>query len=148
MTTTAIKFIEQNPRSTAKEAGLTNAEANALVGQGKLIVAGDRQTGKKGRPPREYVVPSYDMSEDTVTHVAVETAIQRVKAHKAYERISNDAMRAANAGNHDLVAELRAMRRETFVVPPPLPSGADYALAGIQQVGAELPPEPIEDNDA
>src|SRR4051794_3211230 len=95
-----IAFIEANPRSTAKEAGLTTAEANALVGQGKLVQAGTRQTGKKGRPPTEFVVPGYDFTDDPQATVAAEAAQQRVSDHRRYERLSTAIMRAADAHGH------------------------------------------------
>src|SRR4051812_20311138 len=97
---TAIEYIKANPRATAKEAGLSNAEVNALVGQGKLMQAGKRMTGKKGKPPYEYVVAGYDFADDPQAAEAVEAARERVNAHRLYERMSNAIMRAANEFGH------------------------------------------------
>jgi hypothetical protein len=143
MSTNAIKFIEANPRSTAKEAGLTTAEANALVGQGKLVQAGHRKTGKKGRPPVEYVVVGYDFTDDPQAAVAVEKAQERVRAHRAYERLSNAIMRAANEHGHgsEQHIDAKALRAETFLVLPELPSKNDYVLAGVIEA------DPIEAED-
>ena len=141
MSTKAINFIAENPRSTAKEAGLTTAEAVALVGRGLLLQAGHRKTGKKGRPPVEYVVPGYDLSNDPEAQKAVEAAKDRVQMHRHWERLSNAIMRAANEFGNGSSAHLeaKANRAETFIAPPPLPSTNDYVLAGVIEEETPLP---------
>lgn len=134
MSATAITFFEQNPRATAKEAGLTTAEANSLVGQGKLMQAGYRQTGRRGRPPIEYVVVGYDLSNDTQAQEAVERAKQRVANHRRFERMSGAVMRAANEFGHGSPQHIAAKldRAEVFGRElPELPSKNDYVLAGV-----------------
>jgi hypothetical protein len=140
MSTTAIKFFEQNPRATAKEAGITSGEANALVGRGLLIQAGKRKTGKKGKPPYEYVTPDYDMSIDPEASANVEAAKQRVRAFRLWERYSGAMMRAHNEYGYgsDEHTEAKLTRREAFPLgPPEQPSPGDYALAGAAV--ADLP---------
>jgi hypothetical protein len=119
---TAIEYIKANPRATAKEAGLSNAEVNALVGQGKLMQAGKRMTGKKGKPPYEY-------------------ARERVNAHRLYERMSNAIMRAANEFGHgsEQHVDAKLLRLESFTVLPSLPSKNDYVLAGVIAEDTDLP---------
>lgn len=130
---TAIKFFEVNPRATAKEAGLTTGEANSLVGAGKLMRAGHRKTGKKGRPPVEYVVVGYDLSNDPAAQKAVEAARDRVSAHRTFERLSGAIVRAANEHGHGSEEHIEAKlyRSESFVTVPPIPSKNDYVLAGV-----------------
>lgn len=143
MSQTAIDFIAANPRSTAKEAGLTNAEANALVGQGKLMQAGQRQTGKKGRPPTEYVVAGYDLTDDPQAQVAVEAAQARVSDHRRWERLSGAIMRTADefGTNSPQHIDAKLARTEAFelVGIPPLPSKNDYVLAGVIVEDEPLP---------
>jgi hypothetical protein len=134
MSATAIEFIRANPRSTAKEAGLTIAEANSLVGQGKLLQAGKRVTGQKGRPPTEFVTPDYDVSDDALAQEAVEAARKRVNDHRRFERLSGNVMRAANEFGHGSEQHVAAKldRAEVFGRElPPLPSKNDYVLAGV-----------------
>jgi hypothetical protein len=130
--TAVIQFFADNPRSTVKEAGITNAEANILVGQGKLIAVGKRSTGKKGKPPTEYVVMGTELSDDAYVQAAVESARDRIRAHRSYERMSNAIMRAANQHGHGSPEHLEAKltRTEAFTVLPVLPSSNDYVLAG------------------
>jgi hypothetical protein len=132
MSQAAIDFIADNPRATAKEAGLTNAEANALVGRGLLIEVGKRVTGKRGRPPAEYVVAGTDLSDNDYVQQQVEKAQQIVRDHRHFERLSNAVMRAANEYGHGSQQHTDAvlLRRETFLVLPPIPSKNDYILAG------------------
>lgn len=134
MSATALLFFEQNPRSTAAEANLTNAEANALVGQGKLMIAGKRQTGRRGRPPYEFVVAGYDLSDDEYAQEAVEAAKAKVAAHRKFERMSGVVMRAANEFGHGSPQHIAAKldRAEVFGRNlPDLPSKNDYVLAGV-----------------
>lgn len=133
-TTTALAFIAETPRATAKEAGLTNAEANELVGQGKLVAVGNRVTGKRGRPPMEYVIAGQELDHTDAAYVQaqVEAARDRLRSHRGYERLSNAIMRAANEFGHgsDEHVEAKLLRTETFAVLPPVPSKNDYVLAG------------------
>lgn len=148
--TTAINFFAENPRSTAKEAGLTKAEADALVGRGKIIPAGNRKTGKKGRPPVEYVVVGFDLDDDSVAQEAVRAAQDRVRAHRNYERLSNAIMRAANEFGHgsDQHTDAKLYRLEAYSVLPPIPSGNDWVLAGVVVEDAPLPLLPDEEVEA
>jgi hypothetical protein len=132
----ALKHFEDNPRATAKEAGITNAEANELVGMGRIIEVGKRITGKRGRPPAEYVVAGTVINDDAYVQEQVEKAKTRVEAHRHYERLSNAIMRAANEHGHgsDQHVEAKLLRSETFLVLPDLPSKNDYVLAGIIEV--------------
>jgi hypothetical protein len=132
----ALKHFEDNPRATAKEAGITNAEANELVGMGRIIEVGKRITGKRGRPPAEYVVAGTVINDDAYVQEQVEKAKARVEAHRHYERLSNAIMRAANEHGHgsDQHVEAKLLRSETFLVLPDLPSKNDYVLAGIIEV--------------
>jgi hypothetical protein len=140
----ALKHFEDNPRATAKEAGITNAEANELVGMGRIIEVGKRITGKRGRPPAEYVVAGTVINDDAYVQEQVEKAKARVEAHRHYERLSNAIMRAANEHGHgsDQHVEAKLLRSETFLVLPDLPSKNDYVLAGIIEVD---PVEEVED---
>jgi hypothetical protein len=134
MSTTAIDFIRANPRSTAKEAGLTIAEANSLVGQGRLLQAGSRVTGKRGRPPMEFVTPDYDVSDDALVQEAVDRAIHRVAEHRRFERMSGNIVRAANEFGHGSPqhTEAKLTRSEAFELGlPDLPTKNDYVLAGV-----------------
>lgn len=137
----AIAYIEANPRATAKEAGLTTAEANALVGQGKLMQAGTRKTGKKGRPPVEYVIAGYDFTDDPQAAVAVEAAQERVRQHRHFERLSTAIVRAADTHGNGSPEHLDAklLRMETFPILPPLPTKNDYVLAGVITEDIPLP---------
>lgn len=134
-TNAAIKFIADNPRSTAKEAGLTNAEVNALVGAGKLIQAGKRKTGKKGKPPYEYVVPSYDLSNDPETSKAADEAKARVAEHRRYERFWTKIMMADRQYGYGSEQHTAAKLDMWEVFPkgviPVTPSSNDYVLAGV-----------------
>lgn len=135
MSTTAIEFFRANPRATAKEAGLTTAEANALVGAGKLLQAGKRQTGKKGRPPIEYVTVDYDLTDDPQAQEAVREAQARVDNHRRWERLSGNVVRAANEfgdGSPEHI-DAKLTRREAFelIGIPPLPGPNDWVLAGV-----------------
>jgi hypothetical protein len=136
-----IEFFTANPRATAKEAGITTAEANLLVGQGKLMQAGNRVTGQRGRPPMEYVVAGTVMDDDGFSQRQVEAARDRLRINRSYERMSNAIMRAANEFGHGSTEHIDAklLRLETFVTPPALPSKNDYVLAG------EFVDEPGED---
>lgn len=131
----AIVHFTENPRATAREAGLTNAEANELVGQGLIVEVGKRVTGKRGRPPAEYVIKGaeLDHSAEAYVQVQVENAKARVNAHRYYERLSGAIMRAANEFGHgsEQHMEAKLMRTETFPVLPDLPSKNDYVLAGV-----------------
>jgi hypothetical protein len=129
--TAALAHFAENPRATAREAGLTNAEANELVGQGRLIPVGNRVTGMRGRPPMEYVVAGTDVDTDLV-QAQVEAARDRLGAHRTWERLSNAIMRAADAYGHGSPehVEAKLIRTETFAILPPLPSKNDYVLAG------------------
>lgn len=131
---TGIQFIEANPRCTAREAGLTNAEANALVGQARIVAVGNRVTGKRGRPPAEYVVAGTVLDNDALAHEQVKAARRRVSDHRLYERLSGAIMRAADESGHgsDEHVEAKLTRTEAFPLElPTLPSKNDYILAGI-----------------
>lgn len=133
-TPSVLKFFADNPRSTAAEADITNAEANALVGQGKLMIAGKRVTGKRGRPPYEFVVAGYDLSNDPAAQEAVNKAKAKVEAHRRFERLSNLVMHAANEFGHGSPQHIDAKlsRYEAFEFGlPELPSKNDYVLAGV-----------------
>lgn len=147
MSNAAIDFIAANPRATAKEAGLTNAEANALVGQGKLVAVGNRVTGKRGRPPMEYIVAGTDLTEDSMAQASVQEAVERVERHRHYERLSSRMMQAYHEfgyGSPEHV-EAKANRKDAFPVPPVTPSKNDYVLAGSNLVDA--PPAIESDTD-
>ena len=128
----ALEYIAANPRSTAREAGLTNAEANLLVGQGKIMEVGKRITGKKGRPPAEYVIAGTDVSEDAYVQAQVEAARERLRAHRSYERMSTAILRASEDHGHGSRehTEAKQLRAESFPILPALPSKNDYVLAG------------------
>lgn len=142
---TVIQYFTDNPRCTAREAGISNAEANVLVGQGKIVAVGNRVTGKRGRPPMEYVVSGAEMghTDEAYVQAQVQAARDRVNDHRNYERLSNAIMRAANEYGHgsEQHVEAKLLRTETFSVLPPVPSKNDYILAG-EYVGME------EDEDA
>lgn len=142
MSAIAINFFEAYPRSTAKEAGLTTAEANALVGAGKLMQAGHRKTGKKGRPPIEYVVIGYDLTDDPQAQEAVREAQARVDDHRRWERLSGVVMRAANehGTGSDEHVDAKLARYEAFPFGiPPLPGPNDWVLAGVTVELEDLP---------
>jgi hypothetical protein len=109
------------------------------VGQGKLMQAGPRVTGKRGRPPMEFVTPDYDVSDDTLVQEAQEAAKRRVNDHRRFERFSGAIVRAANEHGHNSPEHLeaKALRAEAFprtLFPagcPDLPSKNDYVLAGV-----------------
>jgi hypothetical protein len=145
----AVKFFEENPRATAREAGLTTADANFLVGQGKLMQAGARVTGKRGRPPMEYVVAGTELDDGGFAQQQVERAKRVLRAHRHYERLSNAIMRAANEFGHgsDQHTEAKELRRETFLVFPPIPSKNDYLLAGEATLDELDEPLPVIEED-
>lgn len=148
MSETAIKFIADNPRATCKEAGITNAEANALVGRGLLVAVGKRVTGKRGKPPTEYVVPGAEGDSADYVSQQVEAATQRVNDHRRFERLSGAVVRAANQFGHgsEQHTDAKLMRMDAFPTLPPLPSKNDYVLAG-EYVDVDTPldvPEDVE----
>lgn len=148
MSDTALKFFADNPRATAKEAGLTNAEANALVGQSKLVPVGARVTGKRGRPPMEYVIAGTELSDDDFIQEQVQRAQDLVRSNRHFERLSGAIMRAANEYGHNSPQRLEAVanRRDAFPFgPPAIPSKNDYVLAGVIPADA---PEPEIPEDA
>ena len=134
MSNAAIDFIAANPRSTAKEAGLTNAEANALVGQGKIVAVGNRVTGKRGRPPMEYVVAGAALDDDAMIQAQVAEAQERVRRHKRYEQLWARVLIAYREYGYGS-EEHTAAKADLHEVFPPgqhpvTPSKNDYVLAG------------------
>jgi hypothetical protein len=131
-TDAVLNFFAENPRATAKEAGITTADTNVLVGAGKLVAVGNRVTGKRGRPPMEYVVAGTEVEDDGFVQRQVEAARAKLSAHRRYERMSNAIMRAANEFGHGSQEHLdaKALRRESFLILPDVPSKNDYILAG------------------
>ncbi len=147
-TNAVIEFFTENPRATAKEAGITNAEAVQLVGTGKLVEVGKRKTGKKGRPPAEYVVFGADLDDSEYVAVQVENAKAKVIAHRRYEALSTAIVRAADehgsGSNEHIAAKLE--RWEAFPgALPELPTGTDYVLAGdVRYVAPDSTPLEVE----
>lgn len=143
MSDTALKFIAENPRATAKEAGITNGEANALVGQGKLVAVGNRVTGQRGRPPMEYVIAGTEVTGDEYVQEQVAKATERVRRNRHFERLSSAIMRAANEHGHGSPQhiEAKANRQDAYPVGmlPDVPSKNDYVLAGEIVEDAPLP---------
>lgn len=144
--TAAVKFFEANPRATAKEAGITKGEADQLVGAGKILPAGNRKTGKKGRPPVEYVIVGYDLGEDSVAQASVQAAQGRVRIHRHFERLSARMMRAYREFGplSEEYLEAKAYRTEAFSVTPPLPTGTDWVLAGVTDLPDDEPESAFE----
>lgn len=129
-----IKFFEDNPFATIKEAGITKADANALVGSRKIIEVGPRKTGQRGRPPMEYVAASYDLSDDQRVQESVEKAKAKLSAHRRFERLSRAIVDAADEHGHGSSEHIAAVlaRKEAFELTgyPDLPAKNDYVLAG------------------
>lgn len=135
-TTAALKHFEDNPRATAREAGLTNAEANELVGQGRIVAVGNRVTGKRGRPPMEYVVAGaeLDHTDDAYVQKQVAEATERVWNNRRYERMWSKVMSAYHdfgyGSEEHTAAKLDLYELFPKGTVPATPSKNDYVLAG------------------
>jgi hypothetical protein len=58
-----VTFITANPRCTAGEAGTTIPVLNELERKGKIKRAGKRVTGRKGKPPIEWVAADVNVAK-------------------------------------------------------------------------------------
>jgi hypothetical protein len=54
---TIINFLKDNPRSTAKEIGVTPVELSRLQAKGLVERVGSRSSGGRGRPSVEWALP-------------------------------------------------------------------------------------------
>lgn len=76
--TSVLAYVTANPRCTAAEAGITVPQMVELENAGLVKRAGNRVTGKKGRPPIEWVLSSVDTGgSENGAHVVV-SAIAKV----------------------------------------------------------------------
>lgn len=134
-TTAALAHFAENPRATAREAGITNAEANELVGQGRIIAVGARVTGKRGRPPMEYVVFGTEVSDDGFVQKQVAEATERVSTNRRYEALWSKIMRAYHefgfGSEEHTAAKLDLYEIFPKGTVPVTPSKNDYVLAGV-----------------
>jgi hypothetical protein len=65
-----LKFIEDHPRCTAKEAGTTTAILNTLEIEGLVVNVGFRATGHPGRPSVEWALPGVVAQEDMTGRIS------------------------------------------------------------------------------
>lgn len=65
-----LKFIEDHPRCTAKEAGTTSVVLNALEVEGLVENVGVRSTGKRGRPSAEWALPGVIAEADMTGRIS------------------------------------------------------------------------------
>jgi hypothetical protein len=72
--TAIVNFIRENPRATAQEAGTTVTVMKALEDMGHVTNAGNRSTGKRGRPPVEWVVAGTEVEDTGHKHDPAEVA--------------------------------------------------------------------------
>lgn len=127
-----IAALTENPRATAQEVGATIADMKVLQGRGLVIEYGKRTTGRRGRPPIEWVVAGTDVSHDAVVQESVQRAEGIVRAHRLYEKLSRAILAASQEFGYNSPERTEAvlLRKETFTILPPLPSKNDYVLAG------------------
>jgi hypothetical protein len=143
--TALIDSLTATPRQTAVELGITIAEAKAMEAEGIIVSFGTRVTGKRGRPPIEWVVAGTEVSD--TQQEAVEAAQHRVALVLNYDRICNRMWRLREAfsglftGNvagipEDAVAEYAALADEKALIyeatggKAPQASTNDFVLAG------------------
>lgn len=74
-------YIAANPRCTAGEAGTTTVVLRELERLGHIVDAGPRSTGKRGKPPREWVITGTEVGNGS-GNPAITNAIN-VSANRA-----------------------------------------------------------------
>jgi hypothetical protein len=88
---TIIDRLAAAPRSTAQELGTTTTELDKLVARGLIQRFGTRKTGKRGKPPVEYIVAGADVSDTQAE--AVDEAKAKVAEYFAWDRSSSKLWR-------------------------------------------------------
>lgn len=140
--TALIENLTANPRQTAVELGITIADAKVLEADGVITNFGTRVTGKRGRPPIEWVVAGAEVS-DTQQEV-VQAAEGRVSLVKRYDRICNRMWRLREAGErgsdeYNRLADEKAAIYEVTGGIAPEAKPNDYALAGEVVADVDTP---------
>lgn len=136
---TIIAFVRDHPRCTAQEAGVTVARMNELEGA-HVVRVGTRRTGKKGKPPIEWVIIGTEITPDESIKEQAAEAQARIDAFRKYERLSSKMVQAANEHGHNSPEHVDAKlaRIEAFELGlPDLPTKNDYVLAGDQRHAVE-----------
>jgi hypothetical protein len=93
--TALVNRLRENPRSTAQELGTTTQVMDELAAAGHVTRFGNRVTGKRGRPPVEWVVAGTDVSD--TQQEAVAEAEARIELHAHYWRVCNRMWRLRDA---------------------------------------------------
>lgn len=111
--TALVNQLRENPRSTAQELGTTTQVMDELAASGHVTRFGNRVTGKRGRPPVEWVVAGTDV--DDTQQEAVAEAEARIELHAHYWRVCNRMWRLRNAYPRLLVGETNGVPEDTIL---------------------------------
>lgn len=88
-TSQILAFVTEHPRSTAAEAGITVPRMQELENAGLVKRSGKRMTGKKGKPPYEWVaasveVPDFQGAPIVINAITKIVTPERVEAHSCH----------------------------------------------------------------
>lgn len=138
--TALLNALRDTPRMTANELGdelgrtITNADMKALLAAGHVVEYGNRVTGKRGRPPIEWVVAGTEVS-DTAAE-AVDTAKAAVENYNAWMASSNKLWHLREDGQVDSDAYAEAYcdhyDRWPMGTVPPTPTDNQMLLSGVR----------------
>lgn len=132
-----IAALTENPGMTAKELGESGVTMNRLM-KAEVVehATTRRQTSGAGRPAIVYVLAGQEFDTEADERIHIEAATARLSAFRTYEAMSRAVLVAHDEygyGSPEHV-EAKANRKETFPVPPEIPSTNDYEIAGDSKV--------------
>jgi hypothetical protein len=118
-----IARLTTNPRSTAQECGVTIVKMKALAEQGLIEEFGPRSTGKRGRPPVEWVIAGTKDDHGTPEQAQREDQERRAEEWLSYRRSWDHLwhMREAGLRNSDEYRKAHEAHYERWpmgTVPP------------------------------
>lgn len=140
--TALLENLAASPRQTAVELGITIADAKLMEADGLIVNFGTRVTGKRGRPPIEWVVAGTEVSD--TQQEAVTAAEGRVALVRKYDRICNRMWRLREADARDsdeyaLLADEKAAIYEVTGGTAPDCKPNDYVLVGETVTDVDTP---------
>lgn len=148
--TALLDALRETPRMTPPELSealgrtITNADLKALQARGLVAEYGTRVTGKRGRPPIEWVIAGTVVSDSA--EKAVDAAREAVDNYNDWMASSNKLwhLREDGQGDSDAYAEAYCDHYDRWPMGtvPPTPTDNQMLLAGVR--APKDAPEPDE----
>jgi hypothetical protein len=136
-----VTALTEKPRQTAIELNVALHTLRALEARGVIEDFGPRGTGKRGKPPREFIISGSRDEHGSPEQARQQDALKRCadfrEWRRSFDKLSDMRLRGESAT--EAYAEAREAHYERWPMGtvPPTPNATDLANAGLADDEAE-----------